>query len=368
MGVLLSICTTSVWASNKSINTLKQQNKSIEQSIEENKKKLEVTKAQQKTVYQEIENLETTLSKVISELITINQLLEDTKGQIDRTEAELQEACKQREKYLEVIKKRIKYLHENGNIGYLQVLMQAKDFRDFLNRMQYIEEIMEYDQSVMEKMEGMEQNIQEQMRQLEDHKIEIEMLVKQQSTKKHSIEQQKVKKGALLTKLSSDEKMYYQQIKEWEEMSKKIEKEIIKLTQASTRKYGGGKVEWPVPNHYTISSQYGNRPSPFTGKTEFHTGIDIPAPTGAKVISAAPGVVIHAGYIRGYGNTIIIDHGSGLSSLYAHNSSLVVSNGQEVKRGDVIAKIGSTGYSTGPHSHFEVRVKGVHANPMNYVK
>ena len=124
---------------------------------------------------------------------------------------------------------------------------------------------------------------------------------------------------------------------------------------------------WPVPGYYRISSDYVDRTSPIFGAAEFHTGIDIPASYGEDVVAAADGVVITSGWVNGYGNTVMISHGSGIVTLYGHNSSLVISNGQSVKKGQVIAKIGSTGYSTGNHCHFEVRINGDHTSPWPYL-
>ena len=124
---------------------------------------------------------------------------------------------------------------------------------------------------------------------------------------------------------------------------------------------------WPVPGNYRVSSGYVDRTSPIFGTAEFHTGIDIPANYGTSVVAAADGVVITAGWVNGYGNTVMISHGSGLVTLYGHNSSLVVSKGDSVKKGQTIAKVGSTGYSTGNHCHFEVRKDGDHVDPNIYL-
>ena len=132
--------------------------------------------------------------------------------------------------------------------------------------------------------------------------------------------------------------------------------------------YSSGKLGWPVPGRSNISSGYGSRTSPIKGKGEFHPGLDIPAPTGTAICAAESGKVISSGSINGYGYTVIIDHGNGLSTLYGHNSKLKVRVGQFVSRGDVIALAGSTGWSTGPHCHFEVRVNGRHTNPWSYLR
>ena len=131
--------------------------------------------------------------------------------------------------------------------------------------------------------------------------------------------------------------------------------------------YTGGQFAWPVPGRSYISSGYGYRNRPIGSGREFHTGYDIPAPTGSNIVAAADGTVITAGYVNGFGYTVMINHGGGLVTLYGHNSKLNVSVGQQVTKGQVVAKCGSTGNSTGPHCHFEVRKNGKHTSPAPYL-
>ena len=132
--------------------------------------------------------------------------------------------------------------------------------------------------------------------------------------------------------------------------------------------YTGGELEWPVTGRYYVSSDYVGRISPVGNGYEFHTGIDIPAPAGYEISAAEDGIVTTAGWINGYGNTVIINHGGGLSTLYGHNSEITVNQGDKIKRGDTVALCGSTGYATGSHCHFEVRISGEHTNPWEYLK
>jgi murein DD-endopeptidase MepM/ murein hydrolase activator NlpD len=124
---------------------------------------------------------------------------------------------------------------------------------------------------------------------------------------------------------------------------------------------------WPVPGRSQISSGYKSRRNPVNGRSEFHTGVDIPAPTGTSILAAAAGVCIFSGWQSGYGYVIILDNGNGISTLYAHNSKLVAKVGEKIARGQVVSRCGSTGNSTGPHCHFEVRINGKHTNPMPYL-
>ena len=149
--------------------------------------------------------------------------------------------------------------------------------------------------------------------------------------------------------------------------ARELETEILRK-QSNNGEYVGGKMLWPVPGHTRISSYFGYRIHPIFKTKKLHTGLDIPAPTGSSVVAAADGTVISSGVLGGYGNAVLIDHGGGIVTLYGHNSSLLVSEGQKVKKGDQISRAGSTGFSTGPHVHFEVRRNGKYEDPIPWVR
>ncbi len=156
-------------------------------------------------------------------------------------------------------------------------------------------------------------------------------------------------------------------LKEFEAMSNEIASKIAAAAGSGIAYTGNGQFGWPVPASHSISSPFGYRTHPITGKQSFHTGIDIPAPTGSAVVAAESGTVIYVGALSVYGNTVLINHGGGYSTFYAHLSSYAVGNGQSVSRGQQVGGVGSTGWSTGPHLHFEVRVNGSPQNPASYV-
>ena len=196
--------------------------------------------------------------------------------------------------------------------------------------------------------------------------------------KKSEIENKKLEQEKLKTELEknneslNNDKIEVEKLKaQLEKEEDELEAEISKIASQSvvnqdTQIISSGS--WPVPGHFTISSSYGYRIHPIFNTNKAHTGIDIPAPTGTPAVSIDSGKVIFSGVQSGYGNTVMIQHDDGKVTLYAHNSELLVSVGQRVQKGQVVSKIGSTGNSTGPHLHFEVRINGNHVNPVSYIK
>jgi murein DD-endopeptidase MepM/ murein hydrolase activator NlpD len=374
--VVLSIFTfTTVPLYAKSINDLNNEKKQLNNQADNAKEALNQTKNAQQAVFSEINQLDSNIEKTETELSSIENQLSDTKLTLATTEKELQEAIAKKNTQYETTKKRIKYLYENGNIGYLDVLLDSKNFSDFLNRFEYVNDIVQYDSKVFKKMQAVQQDIEIKVLEIETKKKSIELLAKEQLNKKHGLEETKSQKAQVLAKLESDEVAYQKKLDQIEADNKEVERLIKKAQEEAARKaaasgaskYTGGVMMWPLNGYYNISSGYGARTSPIYGSSEVHRGIDIPAPRGTSVLAASEGTVIFAGWNNSYGNMIIIDHGGGISSVYAHNSSLVAREGQNVKRGDVISKVGSTGDSTGNHLHFEVRVNGAHTSPLKYL-
>ena len=198
---------------------------------------------------------------------------------------------------------------------------------------------------------------------LQKEKAELE-------SEKKELQIQQENKKMLLSQLESQQDKLEQMLDEMEEISQEISKKIkqILAQQKTKRKYVGGKLAWPLEAEYPITSYFGMRFHPILKKTKMHTGIDIGAPYGSNILAAADGEVITAEWVPAYGLTVIIDNGSGIVTLYAHMSKILVHKGQVVKRNNVIGRVGSTGYSTGPHLHFEVRINGDVVNPLSYLK
>lgn len=367
---MFTSASTSLYA--KNVTDLNKEKKDLNSQANSAKQALNQTKNEQKAVFVEINQLDTNIEKTENELENITAQLDETKKNLTQTEGALLEATEKKENQYEATKKRMKYLYENGPIGYLDVLLNSKDFSDFLNRMEYVNDIVQYDNKVFENMKATEENIKIKKAEIETKKRSIDLLLKEQTEKKHGLEQTKSQKAQVLAKLETDAAAYEKKLKEIEEDSKEIERLIKKAQEEAARKaastkYTGGVMMWPLNGYYSISSGYGARTSPIRGTAEVHRGIDIPAPRNTPVMAASAGTVIFAGWNNSYGNMVIIDHGGGISTVYAHNTSLVVSAGQSVKRGQVVSKVGSTGDSTGNHLHFEVRKNGAHTSPMPYL-
>ena len=180
---------------------------------------------------------------------------------------------------------------------------------------------------------------------------------------------QKLEKKEILGSVQQERAAYERALAELEENSRQLEAMIRKMQGGDdSEALGTGVYTWPTPGYTNITSAYGMRFHPILKTRKMHTGVDIGAPMSATIVAADSGKVIHAGWMGGYGQVLVVDHGNGISTLYAHQSAFLVSNGQTVNRGDPIGKVGSTGWSTGPHLHFEVRINGSYTDPMPYIQ
>ena len=359
----------------KSLSQLKQEANKIKKNSAQTNQLLKETKQQKDTMQQEISNLDLELVKASASLISTSNKLEQSKNKLAKSEQELSEAKDKKEKQYAAYKQRIRFIYENGKNAYIHIIFKAHSFHDFLKRTEYVNDIIKYDSQLLDKLSESESKIAKTIEDIKSERQQMQELVQQEKKHKENLEMRVKAKEELMTKLNSDLEKYQQQLKDLENSSNNIEKLIRQAQEAASRNsnskvnisYNGGKLGWPLPGRTLISSGYGSRTSPISGRGEFHTGLDIPAPTGTPVHAAEDGIIINSGNINGYGYTIIINHGSGLSTLYGHNSRLIAKVGQSVKRGDVIALVGSTGYATGPHCHFEVRLNGKHTSPWNYL-
>jgi len=266
-----------------------------------------------------------------------------------------------------VLNKRIRDIYQNGQLSYLDVLFGANDFSDFTTRMDLLKRIMDKDIELIIKVKAERELVLQKRAELESDKAAILQLEKAAIEKKKIIESSKKEREAVLASAVNERDTAEQSYQELLETSRKIEQMIRRSQSGKQGPSGGtGAMMWPT-DVTEITSPYGWRTHPIFGTSRYHSGIDIGADYGDSVRAADSGVVIYADWMGGYGKAVIIEHGNGISTLYGHNSELLVVEGQRVRKGEVISRVGSTGYSTGPHLHFEVRENGSPTSPMDYL-
>lgn len=318
--------------------------------------------------------------------------LDETVGRLEENSLKLLETQRDYEKKHKVLEKRVRDIYINGQISYVDVLFGAQDFSDFLTRMDLLKRVIAQDSDLVGAVLEYKNEIIEIGKQLEaDKKIQEELAEKAEFAKNIKLEKV-ARQQALIDRMNNDKEVYDRQYDEMMAASAQVTKlieqkryqaqvaamEAERARQAQQNSsqyrdgsgqvvetYGGGGMIWPVSGE--VTSPFGWRTHPIFGSSRFHSGLDIGADYGVPIVAAQGGVVIEAGWIGGYGNTVMIDHGGGIVTLYGHNQSLAVDVGQSVGQGQVIAYCGSTGNSTGPHCHFEVRLNGEPVSPYNYL-
>ncbi len=354
------------WADNdelkkkeRELNELKDKIESMDASIDANKTLQNQTASKIKTVSTSIKNLEKEIDKLTSEIdVTENSIVVKTQ---ELAEAEDKIADKN-----ELLNNRLRVMYKTGSIGYLEVLFGAEDFTDLLSRIDMVQKVLVHDQNLILFLKEQRDIIEAKKAELEGYKVELVELQGAKMGKQTALEKELKSMIAYKEELQKDQASLEELESELQDEADQLTSVIKNLQLAET--YVGGEMMWPVPDHYTITSPFGNRFHPISKTYKMHTGIDISCPRNTDVVAAQSGTVIYSGWYSGYGKVIIVDHGGGYSTLYGHNDGLVGKVGQSVKKGELIAKSGSTGYSTGPHVHFEVRINGEYVDPLNYVK
>jgi murein DD-endopeptidase MepM/ murein hydrolase activator NlpD len=365
--IALALVFTSVMqASGETVEELKKKQENIQKEIEETKKEIEAMQKETKNLDNQIKELDLRVSNAASELTSVENELQILNSEIENTMESLKEAEINIEERTETFNQRLRVMYKNGNAGYLEVLLSSDNIKDFLSRQEMIHSIADYDKELIKYMKEQRDIIEEKKVELEAQRASVETTKAKLEDRKRSLERASRDKELLMADIALDIKAFEKEYDKLNDFAKEIESQIVKL-QKNSGPYSGGKMAWPVPGHSRISSPYGYRIHPIFKVKKLHTGIDIPAPTGTAITAAAAGTVIYSDWLGGYGKVIMLDHGGGIVTLYAHNSALVVSEGQSVKRGDTVSKAGSTGNSTGPHLHFEVRKDGAYVDPLPWL-
>ena len=297
----------------------------------------------------------------------VKKELDATEKRIDENEDKLKVLNKDFAVKRDQLAKRVRDIYINGQINYLDVLFGAKDFQDFFTRMDLLKRVIQQDYDLVQVVFAEKTAIETSQKELEQDKTAKEKLVVSAADRKKEAEKKQAAKQAIIDKMETDRATQERIINENLAASKEVEQMIrnSRYQPASPALSGGGALNWPLGG--PITSPFGWRVHPITGASRFHSGIDIGGDYGDTIHAAGAGIVSYAGWISGYGYAVIIDHGGGISTLYGHNQALLVSEGQSVSQGQAIAECGSTGNTTGPHCHFEVRVDGEPVDPMGYL-
>ena len=379
LAVMASLAVTSlphIEAEAKTLTELQNERDQLSKQTKEAQQKLKEAQQKQADVEAEITAMDDVINAAQKELDSAQADLDDVTARLEASQKALEEANIKREQQFVTFSGRMRFFYENSRLSYLDILLQSEGFSDMLRRLQYIDDIMSYDQNLLTELTATQNEIKTRTEEIKVEKEQSEYLLGVAQEKMDSLDAIVAEKRRLVESYAQDEAKYNQLISSNEKASQEAQAMINKLlaessSSKSTYVYTGGQLNWPVPSRAasssSLSSGYVSRNRPIGSGSEFHTGYDIPASYGSAVVAAEAGTVIYAGWMSGYGNTIMVNHGNGLVTLYGHNSSLTVSKGDTVSRGQQVAKIGSTGNSTGNHCHFEVRVNGSHTNPEPYL-
>lgn len=332
------------------------------------------------SVSEQLRQIEEQLRQASAELGGIQQQRVAVENDITINERQLQEAQKRLEGREAVFYKRVRDIYINGRLSYLDVVIGSKDFNDFANRLEVLRRIINSDINLINEIKKERADIEARKQQLEANRVKLVEIEKAVIAKQSEIEQKKAERNEVLQRAQNDRATAMQAIEELNASSAQVtallkERQAARAAAAAaaateqaqsyTWVQGSGQLGWPASGE--ITSPFGYRTHPIWGTTIYHAGIDIGVDEGVPVHAADGGTVVWSGWMGGYGYAVVIDHGNGLSTLYGHNSELVVSEGEAVGKGQVIAYAGSTGNSTGPHVHFEVRVNGDPVDPMGYL-
>lgn len=367
ISILIICITTPLFAAD--LNELQNQKSNIQEQLNQTNEELNNVNEDLTENLRQIQKLDENIQKNEESINNLNEEISNIETDIKKVEKELEDATIVYTKQKRLLDERLVEIYEAGDTNYLEIVLGAKNISDFFATYYIVSELTSYDVDLLEFVENKKDEIEQKKKKVDDQR---QNLVNQKRTiakTEIALSNTRVLRQNYISQLSQEEQELQAKIDEYNAQINSIETEIRSLVKIVNfgEDYSGGTMQWPIAGHYTITSNYGMRVHPITGVYKLHTGVDISATLGTEFRAIANGVVVKAGYNSAYGNMVIIDHGGGVQTLYAHGSEIVATLGQVVNAGDVILKVGSTGYSTGPHAHFEVRVNGNPMNPLDYV-
>lgn len=369
LSVVLLVASVLATALADEVDQKQRELENVQQQMEMQQNKAARAQQQVDSVSEQLRTIQGNLDTAASEYNSILAKLAATEQQIKVNTEVLAKVEKNLAERSQILNKRMRDIYKNGQVNYLDVLFGASDFADFTTRAELLKRIINLDVNLVAQVKAERELVVQKRAELERDKAAITELKAQAAAKKTQIEANKNEREKVLNSAVNERDTAEQAYKELMETSAQIEQMIRRIQSGSNAAAGSaggsGALMWPASG--PITSPFGWRTHPIFGNQIFHSGIDIGADYGDAVAAADSGVVVYSGWMGGYGNAVIIDHGGGISTLYGHNSELLVEEGARVQKGQIISRVGSTGYSTGPHLHFEVRENGSPVSPMGYL-
>jgi len=351
------------------LQELQQKQQEIKTQIQQQNALLKAKESEGQELLEQLEKLEEEIKAKEEEVKRLENELRTAQARVDQATEELNKAEAALRQRMDILRNRLKEIYERGPVNYLEVLLNSTSFSDFLVRLELLGKIAQNDVRLVEEVKQERARVAERKAALEAERDALAGLKRRAEGERALLASRQAEKRQLLARVEEEKRRVARALDELEALSQQIAQKIREIQAQNRRQLtprGTSQFLWPVPGYTSISSGFGWRVHPLLKTSRFHPAIDIPAPEGTEVVAIEDGVVISTGYLGAYGNHIVIDHGGGLSSMYAHLSVILVREGQEVKRGQVIGRVGNTGWSTGPHLHFEIRLQGEPTDPSRY--